>query len=118
MTLALFTFLGSVGVVAIVAFVESLSRDMRVFAAAVALTGTTGELSYLLSQTGLDGTITTTLPSNGVLKKKIVYDLILSGCLNFLKLQYITNTALTILLYLSKCSGCTRVFSLQVLAHP
>lgn len=42
MTLALFTFLGSLGIVVIVAFVEDLAADMRILGAAIALVGTTG----------------------------------------------------------------------------
>ena len=48
-TLALFTFLGAIAVVAIYAFVPDFEKDMRVLGAALALTGATGisSLKYL-----------------------------------------------------------------------
>lgn len=41
MTLALFTFLGALGVQFIVAFVEDFARDLRIMGAAIAVTGVT-----------------------------------------------------------------------------
>ena len=41
MSLALFAFLGAIGVVAVYAFVPDFSRDMRIFGAAIAVTSVT-----------------------------------------------------------------------------
>lgn len=46
MTMALFTHLVSIGITFMVAFVEELADDMRVYGAAIGATATTGRSSY------------------------------------------------------------------------